>query len=299
MTPPFRASSSRRGENPGPLRLTVPRDVVREELEARIAKGNAILEQLRDPPIVRNSDFFEGQRADYHTWDLYNETLLEQRFETLEIASEYTSLLGAHPSPESLSDEWDYLLSDVRRKVQFLDSVRERVPLFDEPEAPRAAVRAMQVEPARTDPTTVFIVHGRDEAAKLAVHGFLRDVTSLNPVILHDQANAGRTIIEKFEDHAAAAAYAVVILTGDDAGGVIGGDQQPRARQNVIFEFGFFVAALGRGRVAILYKDGVELPSDIDGVAFIPLDDAGAWRLPLARELKAAQLPIDADKLLL
>jgi hypothetical protein len=87
-------------------------------------------------------------------------------------------------------------------------------------------------------------VHGRDDARKLAVHGFLRDVTTLEAVILRDQVNAGRTIIEKFEDHAADAAFAVVILTADDKGGLAGTTPTPRPRQNVSFEFGFFVAAL-------------------------------------------------------
>ena len=72
-------------------------------------------------------------------------------------------------------------------------------------------------------------------------------------------------------------------------------DLNPRARQNVIFELGFFIGKLGRDKVCALYETGVELPSDYAGVAFVPLDPAGAWKLELAREMKVARLPIDMN----
>jgi predicted nucleotide-binding protein len=72
--------------------------------------------------------------------------------------------------------------------------------------------------------------------------------------------------------------------------------QQPRARQNVILELGYFLGKLGRGRVCVIYVDGVEIPSDYHGVVFVPLDEAGAWRLRLARELKAAGFDIDMNR---
>src|SRR5262245_61982687 len=67
----------------------------------------------------------------------------------------------------------------------------------------------------------------------------------------------------------------------------------PRARQNVVFELGFFFGVLGRSHVALLYEEGVERPSDTDGIERIPLDDAGGWKLPLARELDAAGIGVD------
>ena len=66
-----------------------------------------------------------------------------------------------------------------------------------------------------------------------------------------------------------------------------------RPRQNVVLELGFFVGALGRNRVAIVYEEGVERPSDIAGVVYIPLDESGAWRSKLAKELDAAGIPLD------
>ena len=89
----------------------------------------------------------------------------------------------------------------------------------------------------------------------------------------------------------------MILLTGDDEGGIRGsGNYHPRARQNVVFELGFFVAALGRSRVAVLYEEGVELPSDMSGVLYTPLDAGGAWKLALARELRAANLDVDLNR---
>jgi predicted nucleotide-binding protein len=103
-------------------------------------------------------------------------------------------------------------------------------------------------------------------------------------VILHEQANKGRTLIEKFEQHAATAGNAVILLTADDVGGPEGKDLHPRARQNVVFEMGFFYGRLGRERVAVLYEPTVEKPSDIDGIVYIQLDQAGAWKTALLAE---------------
>jgi predicted nucleotide-binding protein len=71
--------------------------------------------------------------------------------------------------------------------------------------------------------------------------------------------------------------------------------QRPRARQNVILELGFFLGRLGRDRVCALYEDGIEMPSDYEGMLFIPFDETGAWRMLLAREMKEAGLPIDLN----
>ena len=107
----------------------------------------------------------------------------------------------------------------------------------------------------------------------------------------------GRTIIEKFEDFAHVG-FALVLLTPDDEGRLRDdkGDFKPRARQNVILELGYFLGKLGRERVCALVKEGVERPSDYDGVVYIPLDDSGGWEMKLIRELKSAGYDIDANR---
>lgn len=142
----------------------------------------------------------------------------------------------------------------------------------------------------------VFLVHGHDEAVIHETARFLGKLM-LDVKILREQPNSGRTIIEKFIDHSDVA-YAVVLLTGDDRGGKANDkfeDQKLRARQNVILELGFFLGKLERKRVCVLYQDGVDIPSDYNGVLFIPLDKNGAWRFQLARELKVAGLNIDMN----
>ena len=122
---------------------------------------------------------------------------------------------------------------------------------------------------------------------------------SLKPIILHERPNQGRTIIEKFEQHAQVG-FAIALLTPDDVGGSNkdGGNLKPRARQKVIFEFGYFIGLLGRNRVCALRKGDVEIPSDYDGVVYILLDDAEGWKIKLFKELKGAGIDVDANRIL-
>jgi CheY-like chemotaxis protein len=151
------------------------------------------------------------------------------------------------------------------------------------------------VDPLSATAQSVFIVHGHDDA-KEAV-GRLIEKLGFRAIILQEQPNKGRPIIEKFEDHSDVA-FAVVILTPDD----IGASQKernnlkPRARQNVVFELGFFVAKIGRENVCALVKDDIEFPSDYDAVSYIRMESNGAWRNELAREMKASGLPVDMNK---
>jgi hypothetical protein len=130
-------------------------------------------------------------------------------------------------------------------------------------------------------------------AVRVLERGTGRDV-----IVLHEQANKGRTILEKFEDHAAGSSFAVVLLTADDEGGVRTTDNRHlRGRQNVIFELGFFFGKLGRRRVAVLLEENVEKPSDIAGLVYITLDSAGAWKQKLAQELEAADIKVDRARI--
>jgi predicted nucleotide-binding protein len=142
----------------------------------------------------------------------------------------------------------------------------------------------------------VFVVHGHHDALKQTVARFL-ERAKLEPVILAEQPSGGATIIEKLEANSDVA-YAVVLLTGDDLGGINADDLRPRARQNVVFELGYFVGLLARKRVCALVEEGVEIFSDISGVTYISVDEAGAWRAALAKELNAAGLEIDLAALL-
>jgi predicted nucleotide-binding protein len=142
----------------------------------------------------------------------------------------------------------------------------------------------------------IFIVHGHDEAARQTVARFIERI-GFEAIILSEQANQGRTVIEKIEAHGDVG-FAVVLLTPDDVGGKGADSLRPRARQNVLLELGYFIALLGRERVCTLAKGDLEIPTDFAGVVWEPLDDGGAWKTALARELKAAGYPVDWNKVM-
>lgn len=141
----------------------------------------------------------------------------------------------------------------------------------------------------------IFLVHGHDHGQLQTVARFLEHV-GLNPIILHERANVGATIIEKLERNSDVS-YAIILLTPDDIGGIAAGKNlRPRARQNVVLELGYFLGKLGRKRTCALRVEEVEIPSDYSGVLYITIDKEGAWRFQLAKELKAAGLPVDLNR---
>ena len=147
----------------------------------------------------------------------------------------------------------------------------------------------------------VFIVHGHDDAAKESVARFL-EKQGLTAIILHEQANSGRTIIEKLA-HYTDVGYAIVLYTPCDKGGENNTEAvlNPRARQNVVFEHGFLIGKLGRYRVCALMKEldkgKIEDPGDISGVVYITMDKKGAWKFEIAKEMRAIGFNIDLNKI--
>lgn len=128
--------------------------------------------------------------------------------------------------------------------------------------------------------------------------GRLIEKLQLKPIILHEQANEGRTLIEKFEEHSDVGC-AVVFVTGDDRGGpknVGPAIYQPRARQNVILELGYFMGGPETSARVCAVRGRRRVASDYEGAAYVPLDAGGAWRVGLARELKAAGYDIDLNR---
>ena len=145
----------------------------------------------------------------------------------------------------------------------------------------------------------VFIVHGHNGEIKQSV---ARTISKLkfNPIILHENANGGNTIIEKFEELANTATYAIVLLTDDDLGKAKNETKYNfRARQNVIMELGYFLGKLGRSKVFVLKSGNIEVPSDIMGVVYNIYDgEDGGWKNKLVKDMKAAGFNVDANDLL-
>jgi predicted nucleotide-binding protein len=274
-------------------RLQVPRKQLEVELDERIAGGEVLLRM----PLQSETQLEEAQAA-FYSWTEYNGTLLRRSFDQSGPADSYRGSSASVAWPTDFAWQIKHFRDDVGRRIRRLRSLRDQLGLYEED---TGAGRAPVPAPAsRIGGTDVFIVHGRDGGTKETVARFLDRLLNRQPIILHEQADGGRTVIEKFEAHAATAAAAVVLLTGDDVGGLGSSPDhlQPRARQNVIFEMGYFIGVLGRERVAILYEPGVEVPSDIAGVLTIQIDPADGWRRLLARELQDAGLEIDASAVL-
>lgn len=197
--------------------------------------------------------------------------------------------------PMNLYDETPHnekvqaIAEDRLRSIQLLSAAIELLQERLDDIAPQAA--PMDVTKLSSTSKRVFIVHGRDAEPKEAVARFLTSL-GYEPIILHEQANKGRTIIEKFRDEASDVGFAVVLMTPDDEMP----DGTTRARQNVILELGFFLGALGPDRVAAIVKGDIEKPSDFDGVVYIPYDTG--WKSALGKELQAAGYDVDWNKIM-
>jgi predicted nucleotide-binding protein len=205
-------------------------------------------------------------------------------------------VMGFDGHPEDNSREArQYVAEGKAEAVQILRSAIKWLQdeIADSAES-ESVVPSPRVAAARS--MKIFIVHGHDEAAQQAVARFVERI-GFEAVILSEQANQGRTIIEKIEMHGDVG-FAIVLLTPDDVGGKTAASLRSRARQNVLLELGYFMAKLGRDRVCTLAKGDLEIPTDFAGVVWERLDDGGAWKTALARELKAADYFIDWNKVM-
>lgn len=144
----------------------------------------------------------------------------------------------------------------------------------------------------------VFIVHGHDELIKEQVARFVSQI-GLTPVILHEQASSSKTIIEKIEQYAEQVCFAIILYTPCDQGSKSGDNVLlPRARQNVVFEHGYFIGKLGRENVTAIVKSNLEKPNDISGVVYETFDENGAWKLSLAKEMKSSGCKVDMNNII-
>lgn len=178
-----------------------------------------------------------------------------------------------------------------KKKIQnLLETILEEIELFGDR---KAKMPGLSEE--------VFIAHGHDEEMKEAVARTIERI-GLKPIILHEQPNMGvRAVMEKLEEHSAVS-HAIILVSPDDYGCTK--EEWPakaylRARQNVIFELGFFIGKLGKEGVHAIYRenDKFEFPTDIRGVLYTPFDKAGSWRNRLVRELQARGYKVSADDL--
>jgi len=267
--------------------------VTREEAAQKIGERIALGEELFARQIS-NMEQLDAAENEYRRWNSYNAEMLKRLFTTHKFEEEY-SWWGVMVSmyDKSPAEKVKEHKNEIREKIHRLESVRDRLELVP---VAVGVVKPGRTAVARDRTNKVFVVHGHDEAARESVARFLERI-GIEAVILHEQATGGRTIVEKLE-HYADVDFAVILLTPDDVGGVKTSSPdklQPRARQNVVLELGFFVGKLGRRHVCALYKGSLELPSDYLGVGYVALDEGGGWRLQLAKELRGSGFSVDMN----
>jgi predicted nucleotide-binding protein len=282
------AKSSKAEEPIQKPKLAVPRGEAEEKLNAQIKEGEDLV--AREPRLSAND--LKKLQDDAQTWTEYTSSLLQTLFDTEEIAAEFSLFIGgAYYVGMPISERWQREREETAEKVRRLRSIARRLPLV--PESTSASTNEPR---ATSDSRDIFVVHGHNEAVKQSVARFLEKL-DLRPIILHEQPNKGRTVIEKFEAHSDVR-FAVVLLTPDDVGALASASDKlkPRARQNVVLELGYFIGKLGRAQVCALYEEGVEIPSDIHGVLFVPYDSSEGWRLKLATEIRAAGIEVDLNR---
>ncbi|SIT42238.1 putative nucleotide-binding protein containing TIR-like domain [Paraburkholderia ribeironis] len=282
---------------PAKLRMSI--EQAAQKLDARIEACEPLAAEA-----INSVQSLEQSQERYRAWHDFNVEMLRRMFTNEEEADKYRSTFygamflsigGGRDVGKEIRDHKE----EINTKLARLKALKGRLELFEiEGEAVADLPREMSAVPptsATEGSDKVFIVHGHNEAGKLAVARLL-ETLKLKPVILSEEPNEGRTIIEKFE-HNAGVGFAIVLMTADDVGGKTDQQLKPRARQNVILELGYFVGKLGRPRVCALYESGVEMPSDIIGVGYVSLDPAGHWRFALAKELRAAGYPVNMNDL--
>lgn len=268
--------------------LVVPKEEAHQKILKRIPIGKDILSKK-----IKSMDDLDEVTKEKSKWSEYNLELLSRLFDNSAIADGYNQWSGFITN---INPSFHELVTDFKKsmgsKITHLESILNRLELIPE------AISSPSLKTINNKETSnkVFLVHGHDDAARETVARFLEKF-DLEVIILRDEPDKGRTIIEKIEDYSDVG-FAVVLLTPDDKGTSISKEEyNSRARQNVIFEWGYFIGKLGRDRVSALYKEGIEMPSDYSGVLYIQFDDNDGWQMRLAREIGEAGLDIDLNKI--
>lgn len=228
----------------------------------------------------------------FRSWKAKAERFLIKKYG--EQSFEYKKLRNTRFEPNCWGmDEEQNLRNEVKKCRNELLSCKAIFKTYLE-EMAEEAEPSVQPQPAQpSNMTKIFIVHGHDGELKHSV-ARLVEKQGIEAVILSEQANQGRTIIEKFEANSDVGG-AICLFTADDVGKAKdAASESSRARQNVVLETGYFMGKLGRDHVVILADSGIEIPSDLSGVVYTNTTN---WEVSLLKDLKAMGYEVDFNKL--
>lgn len=277
--------------------LVIKKSDFKTQLEKRIFIGDELLKK----EILTMSDL-DDFNEETSTWHDYNLEYLKQAFNDIrnEYRDDYANsgltfmgdIISRNQNQPVLLQK-DYLKSRIDNLKRLLNKVEILSSSFIE-ELNKTDNNPKKKEFSKSE---VFIVHGQDETAKTKTARFVEKL-GFKPIILHEQASSGKTIIEKIENYSNVG-FGIILYTPCDIGAKKETEPkyQNRARQNVVFEHGFLIGKIGRQNVCALIKENVEKPNDISGVVYIKMDEDEAWHLKLAKELKNSGYDVDMNKL--
>jgi predicted nucleotide-binding protein len=276
-------------------KLEVSLEEANLQISQQIEQGNG----LRGWP-KKTKEELKALKSQYEQWNRFNATMLAHLFSTDELTKEYDShYSGIKLSRDRTLDQEAQSIHDhIEHYIKQLISIKNRLKFYLSSTSVESKKDFDVGQEESTANNRVFIVHGHDDGAKFEVARTLEKL-KMTAVILHEQPNGGKTIIEKFERDASNVSFAVILLTPDDIGHPKGkpDEAKSRARQNVILELGFFTGVLGRSNVCVLHKGDVEIPSDYQGVTYILMDSGSNWKYEVCKELRQAGLPADSNDL--
>ena len=262
----------------------------KEELKKRSELGIALIQRIFEDNNLERSN------AKIADWNDYNHELLKQAFDTPEneYLKEYQNISKDIARSTVITKDTDMnsiLHEMLKNELLYLKRLISKVDLM------RSFTPEKEQKTNPIDKSQVFIVYGHDEVAKTKTARLIERL-GFKPIILHEQANSGNTIIEKIEEYSNVG-FGLVLYTPCDVGAKKEENPklQNRARQNVIFEHGFLIGKIGRKNVCALVKDKVETPNDISGVVYIKMDTDDAWEVKVAKELKKSGYEVDLNKL--
>jgi len=309
--------------------IRVPRQTVAELLAKSIEQGEALLQRAS---LIGDFSDYESWKGTRKLWTERTAETLARVYDNPEARDEFRSAASNLAGAQQWQVEYRRDSGCVQAAIDVLLSLQQELEQgpADHAEPEQPPDRGSQIEPgselepgfaftngsppplpATTSPATarngdaagqVFLVHGRDEKLKQAVAELLERAGSHEVTILNERPSDRRMLVERFDEQPAGSRYAVVLLTADDVGAPRVDSQRepyfsPRARQGVVFEMGVLVAALTPRRMCVLYEDGVELPFDLDGIAYVRLDLAGTWQSKLLLHMRGAGFDYDLNRL--
>lgn len=271
------------------------------QTSGKLKKPTTYMEDKIKKLIEEGKNYTFSKCSEYHP--LHNDTYSKSSPELLAWAAECEDFIRENYGKDSVPWEMFSGFSRLQLDGNHQDTFDDQIKIIISSLTSCLRIKSknhnsLRKEDKKVDLSHVFIVHGHDEEAKLRTARFIEKL-GLKPIILHEQASSGKTIIEKIENYSNVG-FGIVLYTPCDLGtSKLKMDElNARARQNVVFEHGFLIGKIGRENVCALVKGTIEIPNDISGVVYIEMDHNDAWQFQIAKELKKSGYNIDMNRII-